>query len=79
MDVRTQQDDWDHVTYDEIGGRKQVGDMSVVQEQQPGEFVTRRVGTDAQGKPNVHYLLKKRQEYVKEDEKKRTEREYGAY
>jgi len=74
LEARTQQDDWDHVTWEEIGGRAQVGDMSVTQEQQPGEFVNRRVGTTQQGSPNIHYLLKKRTEYVEEDERKRTEK-----
>lgn len=66
-------EDWDHVTWDEVGGRAQVGDVSITQEQQPGEFVNRRVGTTQQGSPLIHYLLKKRTEHIEEDEKKRTE------
>lgn len=72
LEERTVLDDWNHVTWDEIGGRDMLGDISIAQEQLPGEHVTRRVGETAQGKAEVHYLLKKKKEYWEADQLERT-------
>jgi hypothetical protein len=61
----TQNDDYDYVTYNEIGWS--VGEGNITPERQPGEKVSRIVGKTAEGKPLYAYLLKKRLEYVQED------------